>query len=81
MNLVFSLHAQGNIQKRRIDAAWIEQTIAAPDWTRPDPRHPEVTRAYRSIEAFGGRVLRVAYRPDGADILVITAFFDRGAKT
>jgi len=39
-----------------------------------------VTLSFRAIPEFGGRVLRVAHRSDGDDVLVITAFFDRGAR-
>ena len=75
-----TLHAAERIQKFRLDAAWIEATITAPDWTRPDPDQPGVTRSFKAIAARGGRVLRVAHRPDGGDVLVLSAFFDRGAR-
>jgi len=80
MTITLSIHAQGNILKRALDIAWIEQTILAPDWTTVDPDDSTVIRAYSTIGSFGGRTLRVAYRRRKADILVITAFFDRGAR-
>ena len=58
--------------------AWIEETITSPDWTVPDPL-PGVTRSYRAIVEFGGRVLRVVHRSAEQDIVVMTAFFDRNA--
>ena len=61
--------------------AWIEATIISPAAARPDPRRPGVSLSYKAIIAAGGRVLRIAHRPHGADILVITAHFDRRAKT
>ena len=73
-------HAMARIDNGEVARAWIDATIAQPDWTRPDPCRAGVTLSFRAIREFGGRELRVAHRPDGADVLVITAFFDRGAK-
>lgn len=75
----YSLHAEEALAERGIDRAWIEAAIARPDRTEPDPR-PGRTRSYRAIPEFGGRVLRVVHRPAGADIMVITVHFDRGAR-
>lgn len=74
-----TLHVQRRIAERRLMLAWIEATLANPDWTLPDP-DPMLVRAYKVIPDFGMRVLRVVYRLDGADILVVTAHFDRGAR-
>lgn len=73
-------HSQEAALKRSIATDWIAATISAPDRAERDPRHPERTRSYKAIAEFGGRVLRVVHRPDGADIIVITVHFDRGAK-
>jgi hypothetical protein len=54
--------------------------IAAPDRTEADPRNPSLTRSFKAVAAFGNRVLRVVHQPDGDDILVVTARFDRGAR-
>jgi hypothetical protein len=77
----FTRHAQEAIFKRSIAISWIEAAINAPDCAERDPRHPERTRSYEAIVEFGGRVLRVVHRPDGADIIVITVHFDRGARS
>ena len=74
-----SKHARERVDAGEVPLAWIEATIRQPTRTRPDPRRPGVTLSFRTISEFGNRVLRGAHRPDGADILVITAFFDRGA--
>jgi hypothetical protein len=58
---------------------WIEATVAAPDWTSPDP-DPTLMRSFKVIAAFGSRVLRVVHRQVGTDVLVVTAHFDRGAR-
>ena len=62
--------------ERGIDRAWIEAAIAQPDRTEPDP-WPGRTRSYRAIPELGGRVPPAVRRPAGADIMVITAHFDR----
>jgi uncharacterized protein YuzE len=43
-------------------------------------RDPALTQSFKRIAAFGGRVLKVVHCADGADILVVTAHFDRGDR-
>jgi hypothetical protein len=74
-----SIHTEKRITERRILPAWIDATVLTPDWTAADP-DPALTRSYKAITEFGGRILRVVHRADGADILVVTALFDRSAK-
>jgi hypothetical protein len=74
-----SAHAVEMIAARDIKLAWVEATVEGPSATAVDPRDPTLTRSFRSIPEARGRVLRVVHRPAGADILVITAHFDRGA--
>ena len=73
-------HARERVDAGEVEAEWIEAPIRVPDWTASDPRRPNVSLSFKAIAAFGGRVLRVAHRPDDAHILAVTAFFDRGAK-
>ena len=75
----YTPHAEEKIADRQLDRVWIEATIMQPDRTERDPR-PGRTRSYRAIPEFGGRVLRVVHRQEGADIVVITVHFDRGAR-
>ena len=75
-----SKHLADDIDRRGIRLADIEAAIATPDRTTPDPTWPELTRSFRAVAWFGGRVPRVVHRPDGADIFVVTAHWDRGAK-
>ncbi len=63
-----------------LEQMWIESAVLMPDRTTPDPGRPGVTLSFKAIPERGGRVLRVAHRPDGVDLLVLTAHFDRGAK-
>jgi len=78
--IVLSAHAEKAILRRQLRRSWVELTILDPDRTEPDPGDPSLTRSFRVIPDVGGRVLRVVHRPDGDDILVITAFLDRRAQ-
>jgi uncharacterized protein YuzE len=60
------------IAERGIALSWVEATIATPDWSVDDGR-PGITRSFKAISAAGDKILRVAHRPDGNDIAVITA--------
>lgn len=73
-------HARERVEAGEVQVTWIEEAIPRPTWTRPDPNRASVTPSLKAIPEFGGRVLRVAHRRDGDDVLVITAFFDRGAN-
>jgi hypothetical protein len=73
-------HAERELRRRAIEPDWVRAAIAAPDRTEADPRDPSLTRSFKAVAAFGNRVLRVVHRPDGDDILVVTAHFDRGAR-
>ena len=75
-----SKHASDEMPRRGIALAYVEAALASPDWTAPDPTDPALTRSYKAIAAFGRRTLRVVHRPDGADMFIITAHWDRGAK-
>ena len=46
----------------------------------PDAKEPTLTRSYKIIDDFQGRVLRVVHRPEGKATFVVTAHWDRGAK-
>ncbi len=72
-------HAIEAMERRELGEAWVRETVIAPDWTEPDPRHPDRTRSYKAINAAGGRILRVVHWTDGLDIVVLTAHFDRNA--
>ena len=73
-------HAEEALDKRNIALEWVERALAAPDFARPDPNDPLLTRSFKAIHEAGGRILRVVHRPEGDDILVITLHFDRGAR-
>ena len=75
-----TIHAGRRMRQYGIERAWVLAAVASPDWTAPDPRQPGVTRAFKAVPERAGRILRVAHRPDGTDVLVLSAHFDRGAK-
>lgn len=75
-----TIHAAEAVSLRQIDLVWVEATISVPSLVTPDPKRPGVTLSFKAIAEFGGRVLRVAHRPEGADTLIVTAYFDRSAK-
>jgi hypothetical protein len=54
-------HAREAIAKRGLEHEWVERALADPDWTDVDPRWPERRRAFKVIEEFAGRTLRVVY--------------------
>lgn len=78
--LILTKHAQQNVARDRLDLAWIEATITRPQHVDRDPNDATLARAWRRIPQRSGRVLRVVFHPAGADIVVVTAFFDRGAR-
>ena len=80
MAVILSNHLTRDLDRKRLGVAYIEAAIAAPDWTQPDRRWIGVTVSFKAIAAFGNRIIRVAHRPAGADIFVITAYWDRGAR-
>ena len=72
-------HAEEAMRRRGLPPAWIEDTIVSPDWTTPDPGHPDRTRSFKMLEAAGSRVLRVVHWTDWENVVVLTAMLDRDA--
>jgi len=73
-------HAWERVATGEVALEWIERTVLSPEFERTDVRRPTTTLSFRAIPEFGNRTLRVAHRPEKDDVLVITAFFDRGAR-
>ena len=76
----FSKHTADEMAGRGILHSYIEAALTSPDRVMQDATDPALTRSYKIIPEFGNRVLRVVHRPDGDDIFVVTAHWDRGAK-
>ena len=75
-----SKHTSDEMEARGILHSHIEATLTSPDRVAEDATDPALRRSYKVISEFGNRVLRVVHRPDGEDIFVVTAHWDRGAK-
>jgi hypothetical protein len=73
-------HAEEAVEKRNLALDWLDRAITAPDFTDTDPYDPALTRSFKAIDEAGGRILRVVHRPEGDDILIVTAHFDRDAR-
>ena len=80
MTFIYTAHAQRTIQERALVREWVELAILQPDRSEPDPGDSAALRSFKRIPEAGDRIIRVVHRPEGADILVIPAFLDRGAK-
>jgi hypothetical protein len=79
MPIILSQHLAAELSEKKLTVAYIEAAVLAPDWTRPG-RWAGSSEAFKAIPEFGNRVVRVAHRPMGPDIFVITAYWDRGAR-
>ena len=74
-----STHASKRAAERKIALAWVELTVSSPDWIAAD-HDPALTHSFKAIAASGGRVLKVAHRVEEQDLLIVTAYLDRGAR-
>ena len=66
--------------ERRIEVAWVERTVEAPDAVEQDRVDPRLEHCLRRIPDHGDRVLRVVADRTGDLPRVVTAFFDRDAR-
>lgn len=78
--VVWSRHSDVAMREREIERAWVIRAIEGPDWIEPDSGDPALKRAFAALPERGGRILRVVYRESETQVLVITAFLDRGAR-
>ncbi len=79
--LILTRHAETKMAERGLRSAWVEQTVRSPAWTESEPRDPSAERRFAPIPEFGGRILRVVCVETENAIRVITATFDRGARS
>jgi Domain of unknown function (DUF4258) len=77
--VTLTAHARQVAQERDIPLDWIAQTVQAPAWREPDSAGVE--RRFRPIAEREGRILRVACVETDTETRVITAFFDRNARS
>ena len=79
--LVLTRHAEAKLRERGINLDWVERTARDPLWVEPESRDKTAERRFAKIDEFGGRILRVVCVETDAAIRVITATFDRGARS
>jgi hypothetical protein len=79
--LVFTRHAEVKLQERGLRLSWVERAVRNPAWTEPEPRDPTAQRRFSPVPKFGGCILRVVCVETENMIRVITATFDRGARS
>ena len=70
-------HARDALGKRKIELAWVERTIDAPEATEADPVDPDLEHRLARIPEWGNRVLRVIVNDKMIPPRIVTAFFDR----
>lgn len=79
--VVLTRHAEQKLDERSLKREWVERTAREPLWIEPEPRDKSAERRFASIAEFGGRILRVVCVETEDAIRVITALFDRDARS
>lgn len=79
-SILYRAHAETVLRERKLDKAWVEYTVLAPEWTEPDPADPTLERRFRVLPERHGRILRVVCAENHDSIIVVTAFLDRRAR-
>lgn len=80
MRFTSTAHAAEMLADRRIERAWVEQTVLSPEYVEQDPKHPERMRAFRALPERDGRVLRVVYVRAAEETRIVTLFLDRSRR-
>ena len=79
--VVLTRHASVRLEERGIRLEWVEMAAYRPAWTEPEPTDPSAERRFVRIDGLAGRALRVVCVETVDTIRVITATFDRGARS
>jgi hypothetical protein len=69
------------MRERGLDPSWIIRTVENPEWSERNPSDPEVVRRFRALPEREGRIIRVACAETPHEIIIVSAFLDRGAET
>lgn len=80
MAVKFTNHAKQRIESRNIEESWIEKIVSNPILTDTDSKNENLIHYYGRVDETGDRILRVVGKTLNGDILIITAFFDRGMR-
>jgi hypothetical protein len=76
----YTAHAEVAIRERKLEKAWIERTVWAPDWSETDPSNQEVQRRFKLVPERDDRILRVVLVENSNEVRILSAFFDRRAR-
>ncbi len=68
MEIIYTAHAEEQLQERKIEKAWVEDTIKLPDITKRE------NHKYYVIKKLNGKVLKVVYVKEKY-IKIITSHF------
>jgi hypothetical protein len=77
MDYILSEHAASTVSERGIRREWIEATLNDPDLKLPHESDASVCYAFKRIDDFNNRVLRVIYNADANPVVIVTVYFDR----
>lgn len=80
MKYELSQHALIRLQERKIEIAWLEQTLNQPERIEPDQDEPELEHRLAVIAECDYRVLRVVCDPRDEPLKIVTLHFDRSLK-
>jgi Domain of unknown function (DUF4258) len=73
----YTLHAGKQLLARGIAETDVITVLACPEYDEADLEHPGARRAFGRAASIGNRILRVVYRKDGSQFVVITVYPDR----
>ncbi len=80
MKFELTVHAAKALAEREIPLEWVDRTLTEPELRQLDPDDATVTRYFRRIPEYNGRVLRVAVNTTVEPHRVVSVFFDRGMR-
>ena len=77
MTHTLTAHARDAMQRRGIQADWLERALLRPQRREPDALDADLEHRLLAIPEFGNRVLHVIVNVGAHPERVVTAFFDR----
>jgi hypothetical protein len=77
--VALTAHAEKVARERGIERDWIERGVRNPLWRESDRAGDE--RWFLPIPERGRRILRIVCTETDTEVRVITAFFDRNARS
>lgn len=79
-NFRLSAHAEAVMAARGIRTEWVSEVLERPRWEEDDRADPALRHHLAPIAENGGRVLRVVFRRDTPEPLLVTVYFDRSVR-